>query len=539
MKDLLEEDSVAVGQPEQFAPAGERDLGKYPDEAPVAHRGTRVSPRQAVVGILVAALALTAGTKGWGAYTWGQGHVETEDAYITGDLVNISPVVSGTLAELTVQDGDFVHKGQLIARLNDDTAEAELAQAKANLLAAQSQVPQAESALRFSQLSTAAAIRSSQAAIQTQSAKTAGSRMQVRLSADTVSSQVAQAQEQVAAAKDTSAQARSGIEAAQAGLSSAQQAVETAQRTAESAHAAVDGARAEANRTAQDLSRYKALLADDAISRQQYDTAAAAAASANANLDGAQRRASAADSEVAKAKNGVSQAAAQLAAAQNQAAAADKQIRVAEAGVQVAKASQTQVGIQGANVQTNEGQGSKASADLASAEAGTEEVTLRQKQIDTARAQVMQARASADRAKIQVADAFLYAPCDGYVVKHAANVGTAISPGQTVVTITRGSEVWVSANFKETQLTNVREGQPAEVEVDAYPGRTFRGTVESVLHATGSATTLLPPDNSTGNFTKVVQRVPVKIRFDGGAGTELLRQGMSVVATITTSAGGR
>jgi membrane fusion protein (multidrug efflux system) len=124
-------------------------------------------------------------------------------------------------------------------------------------------------------------------------------------------------------------------------------------------------------------------------------------------------------------------------------------------------------------------------------------------------------------------------------VKHAANVGTAISPGQTVVTITRGSQVWVMANFKETQLTSVRDGQPAEIEVDAFPGRVFKGKVGSILHATGSATTLLPPDNSTGNFTKVVQRVPVKIWLSSTSDASLLRQGMSVQASIQTVQAGR
>lgn len=529
---LKEEDEFDALAASLDMPAGDTGIGEK--AAP------RASLRRAMLGLIVGAVAVAAVAKGFGAYTWAQGHVATDDAYVTGDLINISPTVSGTLAELKVQDGDFVHKGQLIARLNDDTSEAELEQAKASELAAQSRVPEAESAMRYSELSTSAAISSSKAAIQTQSARTAGSRMQVRLSADTVKNQVAQAQDQIAAAKDSASQARAGVEAASAGLASARQAVETAEQTARAAHAAVDAARAEAERSGQDLKRYSSLLADDAVSRQQYDTVSAAAATANANLDGAQRRAAAADSQVAQAKSAVRQSSAQLQGAQNQAAAATKQISIAQAGLGLAHANETQVGIQGANVQTNEGQGSKASADLASAEAGTEEVILREREIATARAQAVQAKAAVDRARIQVSDAYLYAPCDGYVVKHTANVGTAISPGQTVVTMTRGSQVWVMGNFKETQLDTVREGQPADIEVDAFPGRIFKGTVGSILHATGSATTLLPPDNSTGNFTKVVQRVPVKIWFASAADTTLLRQGMSVQATIrTTPAGGR
>ncbi|AIE84411.1 HlyD family secretion protein [Fimbriimonas ginsengisoli] len=493
--------------------------------------------RKAILAIVAGAIVLAAGSKGWASYSFGKTHAETDDAYVTGDLVNISPTVSGTLAELTVEDGDFVHKGQLIARLSNNGSSAELAQAKANLLAAESQVPQAEASLAFTKLSTEAAIRGSQATIATQAAKTQGSRLQVRLSADTIRSQERQAQQQIAAAKAQASQALAAVEGARAGLTSAKQAVETALRNAAAVRSAVDSAKAESDRAAQDLQRYAKLFADEAVSKQQYDSAVAAAATANANLVSTEQRAAAADSQVAQAKSAVTQAEAQVRAMENQAEVAAKQVQVAKEGLQLVRAGETQVGIQGANVETNEGQGQKANADLQSAQAGAQEITLKEKQIATAKAQMLQAKAAVERAQVAVGDAFLYAPCDGYVVKHSANVGTAINPGQTVVTITRGSRVWVMANFKETQLGGVREGQPADVEVDAFPGQKFHGRVGKVIRATGSATTLLPPDNSTGNFTKVVQRVPVKIVFDKdeNPGIDRLRQGMSVIATVDTA----
>src|ERR1700722_3171617 len=132
--------------------------------------------RPLMIGI-VALLVIGAAIKGYGAYSFGQGHVETDNAYVTGDLVNISPTVSGMLAELKVADGDFVHKGQLIARLDTDSSQSLLNQAQANLVAAESQVPQAEAELQYTKLSTDASIRSSQAAVATQVAKTQGSRM--------------------------------------------------------------------------------------------------------------------------------------------------------------------------------------------------------------------------------------------------------------------------------------------------------------------------------------------------------------------------
>src|SRR5450432_387549 len=136
----------------------------------------KLNLRKAVLAVAAGVLLLAGASKAWSSYSFGQSHAETDDAYVTGDLVNISPTVSGTLAELTVEDGDFVHKGQLIARLNHNGSSAELAQAEANFEAAQSQVPQAEASLAFTKLSTDAAIRSSRASIATQSAKTEGSR---------------------------------------------------------------------------------------------------------------------------------------------------------------------------------------------------------------------------------------------------------------------------------------------------------------------------------------------------------------------------
>lgn len=509
-------------------------------------------PKKAIIGIVVLALALGAVYKGYAAYSFGKSHVETDNAYVTGDLVGISPTVSGTLVELNVQDGDFVKKGQLIARLGTEGPAAELAQAEASYQAALTQVPQAQAALTFERLNNAASIQRSQAALAAQQSRTAGSQLQIRLSADTVANQVKQAESSIASARAQAAQARAvaaqaqaGIETAKAAVVSAESAVETALRNADSQRALVDAARADDERAASDLARYRKLLATEAISRQQFDTAQAAATSAHANLTSAQERARGAVSAVEQARAGVAQARAALVAAQRQrdaavkqAEAADKQVDVAIAGRDLAQAGNTQVGIQGANAQSAQDQTGQASADVAAAQAGTQQITLREKQVTAAQAQVELARAAVERARVRVRDANLYAPCDGYVVKHTVNVGTAVNPGQTIVTITRGSDIWVMANFKETQLENVREGQGAEVAVDAFPGKTFHGRVLSIIRATGSATTLLPPDNSTGNFTKVVQRVPVKISIEPGEGVDRIRQGMSVIATINTSKGG-
>lgn len=127
----------------------------------------------------------------------------------------------------------------------------------------------------------------------------------------------------------------------------------------------------------------------------------------------------------------------------------------------------------------------------------------------------------------------IYAPADGYVTKRSAEVGNQVVSGQPIMAIVPLDDVWIVANYKETQLTNVRPGQKVRIKVDTYPGRTFRGTVDSIMAGTGSVFSLFPPENATGNYVKVVQRIPVKIVLEKGNDPEhLLRVGMSVQPTI-------
>src|SRR5262249_16852850 len=153
----------------------------------------------------------------------------------------------------------------------------------------------------------------------------------------------------------------------------------------------------------------------------------------------------------------------QARASQKAADASQEQVRVAQAGLGLAQANSTQVGIQEANLLSTARQTAESEADVANARAGEEQVAVKRKQIGTYRAQAEQARAALVNAQVTVDDTLLYAPNDGIIVKKTANVGASLSPGQTVVTMTQGDYVWVEANFKETQLANVRPGQEAEV----------------------------------------------------------------------------
>lgn len=161
------------------------------------------------------------------------------------------------------------------------------------------------------------------------------------------------------------------------------------------------------------------------------------------------------------------------------------------------------------------------------------QIALAGNRIETARAQVQEAKAAVDKDALDLEHTEVKARVSGRVTNKAVEPGDYIQTGQNVMSLVR-ADVWVLANFKETQLTLMRPGQSVSVTVDAYPGREIRGTVESVQRGTGAAFSLLPPENATGNYVKVVQRVPVKIvldRTDADADM-LLVPGMSVVPTV-------
>lgn len=155
--------------------------------------------------------------------------------------------------------------------------------------------------------------------------------------------------------------------------------------------------------------------------------------------------------------------------------------------------------------------------------------------IRSADARLAAAEATVDNARLQLSYAYITAPTSGVIAKRNAETGALVQIGQSLMSIVPDKDVWVTANLKETQLANVRVGDRAEFTVDAYPGRKFTGQVESLSPATGARFALLPPDNATGNFTKVVQRVPVKIAVEQPTQTDVpLRPGMSVDVTIET-----
>src|SRR5207237_1112875 len=162
------------------------------------------------------------------------------------------------------------------------------------------------------------------------------------------------------------------------------------------------------------------------------------------------------------------------------------------------------------------------------------ELNVAKTNVGTAQAQVTAAKAQLRFAQLQLQYTKVLAPESGRVTKKNVEAGAFVGTGQPLMSVVP-DETWVVANFKEVQLERMRVGQPVEVRVDSYPGKPFRGRLQSMQSGTGSRFQLLPPENATGNWVKVVQRLPVKVVFDPAQpGLERLAQGMSVEVTIDT-----
>jgi len=268
------------------------------------------------------------------------------------------------------------------------------------------------------------------------------------------------------------ASARGGLSSARAGLSASSASVAGAGAQVEAARATLVHAEADAARAEADWKRFQALHAADAISQESFDAAGAHHAAAVAAL----------------------------ASARAQLAAAEEARRAAE------------------------GRAQEAAGRL-------ETSTPIEAQMAVARARVRGAQAALDLARNQLSYARVLAPVDGTVTRLVAREGALLAAGQVVGQLVP-NQAYVVANFKETQLQGMRPGQDVEIEIDAYPGRRLRGKVESLSGGTGSRFALLPPDNASGNFVKVVERVPVRIALADPPADVALRAGLSATVTV-------
>jgi membrane fusion protein (multidrug efflux system) len=279
----------------------------------------------------------------------------------------------------------------------------------------------------------------------------------------------------------SSAGARGGFAGAQATVQAANAGVTGAGAQVEAARAALLQAQAQAEKAGADLSRAKELKAADAIAQQQFDAFQATADTTQAGLAAAK---------------------AQLAAAEE-------------------------------NRRTAQGRAAEALGRLGASTPVAAQIAAAQAQAALAHARVQSAEAALDLARLQLSYTVLRAPADGTVSRWVARVGQILQPGQVLGQLVPDQN-YVVANFKETQLAGMKPGQAATVEIDAYPGRKLEGRIQSIAGGTGARFALLPPDNASGNFVKVVERVPVRITLVDPPRDLPLRAGLSAYATVHT-----
>jgi membrane fusion protein (multidrug efflux system) len=273
----------------------------------------------------------------------------------------------------------------------------------------------------------------------------------------------------------TSVNTTSQVSASEADVENARAGIVAAQQQYDASKAQLDQALANDVKAQNDLERYRQLVEKQEISKQLYDSALAAARASTATV----------------------------AAARASAAAAGQQVTEAQSKL----------------VQAN--------ANLRYAQTGPRQVASTRARALSADATAQQKEAALEQALLNLQYTKIIAPVNGVVTKNV-EVGMNVQPGQQLFSVVPLDDVWVTANYKETQLKYMRPGQPAEFKVDAN-GRTYKGKVDSIAGSSGARTSLLPPENATGNYVKVVQRIPVKIVLDPGENSDhLLRLGMSV-----------
>jgi membrane fusion protein (multidrug efflux system) len=285
------------------------------------------------------------------------------------------------------------------------------------------------------------------------------------------------------------------VDEGRASLAASQQAVNAARARINSAKAALAQAQANSIKSRKDLERYKELVTKDEISKQEYDAAVASATANDAQVTSAQ-------AAINEAEHALDQSIAQV---------GESRARLETALVQ-----------------------QRQSRDIR-----PKQVQVSQARYKSSQAQVKQYQAQLDQAKLNLDYTIIRAPVDGVVSRKNAEPGMQVSIGQQLMALVPLDDIWVTANFKETQLKKMRVGQKVQIEVDTYgSSQKYLGHVDSIAAASGARFSLLPPENATGNFVKVVQRVPVKLVLEPGQNPQhVLRPGMSVVPTVFLNSG--
>jgi membrane fusion protein (multidrug efflux system) len=333
------------------------------------------------------------------------------------------------------------------------------------------------------------ALAEARASVETARADLQNAALNVPLTDETTRNAATQADAALAAVEQAAEMARHDLEQRRGELRAREAAVAAAE-------AGVRAAEAEHERARGDRDRLAELYRTQLVARQDLDHAESTLQTTRAALDMARQRLAQTRAETQE----------RLAAVQSQVAAVGQAVRRVD----------------------------EARAGLASAQSQRQQVQVRHTQVDAARGRLDQALATLAQAELNLAYTTVVAPVNGRVTKKTVEVGQMAQPGQLLLSVVDLRDVWIIGNYKETDLTHVRRGQLATITVDTYPGVVFRGHVDSIQAGSGSVFALLPPENASGNFVKVIQRVPVKLVFEPGeTAKHALVPGMSVVPTIS------
>jgi membrane fusion protein (multidrug efflux system) len=446
-----------------------------PRQPTQGHGNRRKLPRRRfLVALAAAGLAVAGLAAGILYYLHAISHESTDDAFIDGHIIAVSPRVAGHVARVFVTDNQQVAAGDLLVELDPSDFQARLDAARAALDAAE-------------------AVRRSRD-------------IDVHLTSITSSASLDEAEQAVSAAEAMVQNARALAAAAKGQQGEAQAQVAFARSALEQAQAEAFAVEAKYKQASLDLKRNQELARSKTISPQQLDHAATDERMAAADLNAAR-------SKIATQHSLLKRAEAALKAAEDNVRQAEAQAAARQAQLEQAKAR------------------------LTSAQSAPVQVAQSSSRAEESKADAAKARAEVEQAALNLSYTKIHAPAAGHITKKNVEPGVFVQVGQSLMAIVP-PKIWVTANFKETQLTHMRPGQPATVSVDAYPNQTFHGHVDSIQRGTGARFSLLPPENATGNFVKVVQRVPVKIVFDRPEelAKYLLVPGMSVVPEVSVKA---
>lgn len=395
-------------------------------------------------------------------------HQTTDDARVDADTVTVTSKIQERVDQLLVDTNQPVRRGQVIIRLDDRDERAALRQAVAARNAQRAQARAAQENVSLTRTQVAA-----------QATQGSGGIVAARNEVQNATAQYQSAQQQADAAKAAIAQAQAQLHVSQSQVPAAREAL---------------------NRANADLSRYAALVKTGDVSSQTLDAQRASQAQAQSQYQSAL-------DNVNASQTGVTQAEARYTAA-----------------VAAATAAAAGIGAQQGQLTTAQGRLVESNNPF--------RVPTTQAQADAAVAQANSLQAQVQSAEDKLSYTVIRSPIDGYVGEKDVEIGTSVAVGQSLMSLVPSRGTYITANYKETQLGNVKVGQPVDIHVDAYKGETFHGHVSAIAPASQNTFSLVPAQNATGNFVKVTQRIPVRILVDNPPADKPLRVGMSVETSI-------